>query len=642
MARPAMVLVDTCVLLDDPDVLVRIRKKGGFPFLTSTVLDELDFNKSGNDEIHKNARMIFREFSKETPAVLSELPSGEALHERDILTRFPFRDEPVFLVARDQFRTKSNNDGKIIELAKDYGMVLVTRDNGMKVRAEATGVKAYLWTGPPERQVPTQNPRRKHSGEQRLAAPSSGITPFAICKAPLKEPDTPVGVTELPRSGSVIKLSSGALLRLGREVNSGGEGVIYETDIAGQVCKIYHANRLTSLKQKKIELMVSRRIVRPGICWPTEVVTNALGQFVGYLMPRAQGSTMQSVMFVKPKLEKTFPNWKRIDLVNVAGTFIDHVWFLHSHNIIIGDINPQNLLVTANSNEVWIVDTDSFQIEGFPCPVGTVNFTPAEIQGRNYSDFLRTIDDELFAVATMIFMILFPGKPPYSQQGGGSPAENIKSKNFPYRFYKEAGPTAPEVSGKDAPQGPWQDIWAHLPVSIRRAFFITFREDKRTSVDEWTSLLKGYRDLLNKGSVSNDLFPLGFPIRDPIQVLCGKCGCSFTASEKYVAKLRAEDKKPWCPQCTNKFRLERLAKQSQRVGEANSSSPFKSPRIHQPTYRSNGSPSSAPKRPSTSSRSTGSSSTIRRQPPPPPRSGSANASSGLGKVFVSILKSLFK
>lgn len=640
MARPAMVLVDTCVLLDDPDVLVRIRKKGGFPFLTSTVLDELDFNKSGNDEINKNARTIFREFSKESPAVLTELPTGDAVREGDILTRFPFQDEPVFLVARDQFRTKSNNDGKIIELAKDYGMVLVTRDNGMKVRAEAACVKAVLWTGPPEAQGAGPKPKGKQSGGQRSAASSSGVTPFAVCKAPLKEPDTPVGVTELPRSGDVVRLSSGASLRLGREVNSGGEGVIYETDIAGQVCKIYHANRLTSLKQKKIQLMVSRRIVRPGICWPTEVVTNASGQFVGYLMPKAQGATMQSVMFVKPKLEKTFPNWRRIDLVNVAGTFIDHVWFLHKHNIIIGDINPQNLLVTANSNEVWIVDTDSFQIEGFPCPVGTVNFTPAEIQGRNYSDFLRTVDDELFAVATMIFMILFPGKPPYSQQGGGSPAENIKSKNFPYRFYKEAGPAAPEVSGKDAPQGPWQDIWAHLPVSIRRAFFMTFREDKRTSVDEWTSLLMGYRDLLNKGLVSNDLFPLGFPIRDPIQVLCGTCGCSFTASEKYVAKLKADGKKPWCPQCTNKFRLERLARQSQRVGEASSSGPPKFQHVHRPTYNSSGARFGTPQRQSAPSRTTGPHSTGRRQAPP--RATTAKASGGLGGVLVSILKSLFK
>ena len=53
--KKTRVLVDTCVLLDDPDVLVRIRKRDGLPFLTSTVLDELDFNKDINKRRNKPA-----------------------------------------------------------------------------------------------------------------------------------------------------------------------------------------------------------------------------------------------------------------------------------------------------------------------------------------------------------------------------------------------------------------------------------------------------------------------------------------------------------------------------------------------------------------------------------------------------------
>jgi DNA-binding helix-hairpin-helix protein with protein kinase domain len=97
-------------------------------------------------------------------------------------------------------------------------------------------------------------------------------------------------------------------------------------------------------------------------------VTNEAGEFVGYLMPRAGGTTMQKAMFVEPVLEKKFPNWQRWDLVNVAGTFIDHISYLHSLNIIVGDINPLNLLVTEDSTQLWIVDTDTFRSK-FPCPV---------------------------------------------------------------------------------------------------------------------------------------------------------------------------------------------------------------------------------------------------------------------------------
>jgi serine/threonine protein kinase len=276
---------------------------------------------------------------------------------------------------------------------------------------------------------------------------------------------------------------------------------------------------------------------------------------------------MQSAIFVKPRLEKTFPNWTRRDLVNVAGAFIDHVSYLHSLNIIVGDINPMNVLVNEDSTKVWIVDTDSFQIEGFPCPVGTVNFTPAEIQGKNYSTFLRTKDHELFAVATMIFMILFPGKPPYSQQGGGSPSENIKSRNFPYRFFKDGAADNLEVTGEDAPQGTWQFIWANIPNSLRAAFFKTFREDKRVGIDEWVDLLLKYVYQLDKGYSTNDLFPLGFKIRDPVQTTCSKCTSVFTASQKQVDKIATEGKPLWCPDCANRMRLERLAAQSKRTTE---------------------------------------------------------------------------
>ena len=115
VARMDKVLVDTCVLLDDPEVLVRIRQKGGLPFLTSTVLDELDYqkdavkrNKKFQSEAEEriahenasNARLIFRQFSGAS-VKLKSLPTGQALLGQDVLTEFTFRDEPVFLIGRE-------------------------------------------------------------------------------------------------------------------------------------------------------------------------------------------------------------------------------------------------------------------------------------------------------------------------------------------------------------------------------------------------------------------------------------------------------------------------------------------------------------------------------------------------------------
>lgn len=660
VANKTRVLVDTCVLLDDPDVLVRIRQRDGLPFLTSTVLDELDFNKDINKRVNKpasqadelraqenakNARLIFRQFNGTATTRLTSLPTGEALLGQDVLTQFAFRDGPVFLIGRDDFRSGSNNDAKIIELAKDYRMVLITRDAGMKVRAEALGVDVAFWTGPngADQRQPTPNGRQRtatNSGAPVEAKPTPpGPQPFAICTAPINEPDTPLPVGKIPEAGDSARLSGGHEFHLGKLISAGGEGSIYDTQLAGQVCKIYHRHRLTKLKHRKIDLMVSRRIDRPGICWPTDTVLNTAGEFVGFLMPRATGITMQTAMFVKPRLEKTFPDWTRRDLVNVAGTLIDHISYLHSLNIIVGDINPLNLLVTKDSSAVWMVDTDSFQIESFPCPVGTVNFTPAETQGKNYSEFLRTKDHELFAIATIMFMILLPGKPPYSQQGGGSPSENIKSKNFPYRFAKDPTSEKLEGTGSSAPQGSWQAIWSHLPRKIRAAFFDTFREDKRTSVAEWTELLKNYRYALDQGYLTSELFPLGPRVVNPVQVSCSKCSVEFTASKDWVGKLNWDGtpKPLFCPECRNRVRVERLAAQSRRTAEQVTGRPSGH---WGAVSRGSGAPRSTSGSPigGQQSRSNNAPPNVGYRPVPPRPSSSSNS----GGILSAILRFIFK
>ena len=55
--------------------------------------------------------------------------------------------------------------------------------------------------------------------------------------------------------------------------------------------------------------MVTRKLNRADICWPTDMVYNRHSEFVGYLMPKAQGKTVFSGLFVKPLFLKTYPTW---------------------------------------------------------------------------------------------------------------------------------------------------------------------------------------------------------------------------------------------------------------------------------------------------------------------------------------------
>ncbi len=372
------VLIDTSVLLDDPDVMVRVIANKGLPFITNTILLELDFNKKGEEPINRNARRMFRAFANDSAIDMSQMPDGKPMRQGDSLRQLTFNGSPVYVLVRGTHTSRSNNDSKIIEVAKDYGMIIITRDNGLKVRAETEGVEAHVWTG---QKTTTRPPRTTPQRSRRTTTPAP--QPFATPVSPLAERDSLLNVSDLPREGGAVLTRKNGRINLLKPLNSGGEGTIYETDRPGIVCKIYRKHRLTELRRKKIELMLTRDISEIGICWPLDLALNTDNEFVGYVMPRAHGKPIQSTMFVKPVLEKTFPNWTRADLVNVCIAFLKQIAYLHRLNILIGDINPMNFLVDADSTHLWLVDTDSFQIEGFPCPVGTVNFTAPEIQGKS-------------------------------------------------------------------------------------------------------------------------------------------------------------------------------------------------------------------------------------------------------------------
>lgn len=292
---------------------------------------------------------------------------------------------------------------------------------------------------------------------------------------------------------------------------SGGEGTIYTTNIQGIVAKIYKPEKLDRAKFEKLSLMMTKSIDCEGVCFPLALLYNQRNEFVGYLMKQASGKELQRCVFIPQLLKKTFPTWTKIDTVTLCITILKKLKYLHDRNIILGDINPNNILVISPT-EVYFVDTDSYQIEGFPCPVGTINYTAPEIQRKEYSSFLRTLGNERFAVATLLFMIMLPGKPPYSLQGGENQIDNIINGDFAYASGNRS-------TGK-APEGMWRFCWSHLPRYLKDDFYETFRkggehstEKTRYSTGDWLQKFERYQELLASGklakqdSMSIDIFP---------------------------------------------------------------------------------------------------------------------------------------
>lgn len=558
MPKKESAIIDTCVLLSDPEVIVRAAKIG-FPIITKVIYQEIDYNnkKSTDEFVKKNTRQIIRSLKNKTPVEMTELPCGKPLLDGDSLRKFDYNGTPLFVLNRNKYSNdSSDNDAKIREVAKDYDLILVTEDGANKTLADIDGIRSAIWKHP--------GSARNHKAPPKANSPTA--TPFKIASVVHSPASSKSLPRSMPKQDDRVRIGkNGPEVRISTLVGAGGEGQVFEISGENRVVKIYHEKQLTSERIAKLELMSSRSVNFRGICWPEELIYTLDNCPVGYVMQRARGVPLQKSVFVKPLLSQKFPNWHRDNLVNICISFLESMQFLHSLNVLVGDINPLNILVDGDGSDIFIVDVDSFQVEGFPCPVGTVNFSPADLQGNNFRTILRTQEDELFAVSTMLFMVLMPGKPPYSQQGGESPEKNIRESNFPY-------PLGEDHKGRNVSPGLWRYIWSHLPYKLKEAFHRAFRKNERIAISEWLEILQEYKRLIGKEYISNEIFPTGFkiPKGEGIQAVCSRqrCGKTFEMHRDKAEEIKKKGQSPICPECLRLQELERLATSTNRNGVA--------------------------------------------------------------------------
>ena len=246
---------------------------------------------------------------------------------------------------------------------------------------------------------------------------------------------------------------------------------------------------------------------------------------------------MGRTIFQPALLKIKFKNWNRLDLAKAAATVLDTVAYLHSMNILVGDINPANILVNRDRS-VAFVDCDSFQVERFPCPVCIPTFLAPDLHEQDLRSTLRTVQQEMFAVSTLIFMILHPGKPPYSHEGGSDPAHNVRKRHFPYPLG--------DKKSEGVPEGPWRFMFSHLPRYLKDAFHSVFSDGESISVEEWQKFMKRYCSDLEKKYVSSKIFPVHFKRLSQQQAeyqgipwrICQECGKGFASKDHDI-----------CPEC---------------------------------------------------------------------------------------------
>ncbi|MFB1512570.1 MAG: hypothetical protein AADX96_25155, partial [Thiocapsa sp. C3-sup] len=279
---------------------------------------------------------------------------------------------------------------------------------------------------------------------------------------------------------------------LGAEVARGGEGAVYTvTRRDDLVVKIYHPAKHP--RPGKLERMVDNPPDDPtaaqghcSIAWPRDLLHDARGRAVGYVMPRITGGVaLHNLYNLKSRLVKV-PGFHWRYLHVAARNLASAVAAIHAKGYCIGDLNESNILVQRTAL-LTVVDTDSFQVPNpggptYLCPVGKPDYTAPEIQGQDFHQLRRTEEHDRFALAVLLFLILQEGSHPY--RGLGPPSdlgERIQRGLFPF---------VPGAGAKPPPHGLFAELAPPLRELFRTAFHTGHRDPAaRPGARDWVKAL---------------------------------------------------------------------------------------------------------------------------------------------------------
>ena len=139
-------LIDTSVILDDPENLFSLDSGGeNTLYITNVILEELDRKKTERANVGFFARQFFRGFigsqAKDAKIKRKKTKTGDYAYAFNYDTGHEKGSIDLVIIHRERYRDEgARNDLKILEIAKDYDLQLITNDISLKIIALTQGV----------------------------------------------------------------------------------------------------------------------------------------------------------------------------------------------------------------------------------------------------------------------------------------------------------------------------------------------------------------------------------------------------------------------------------------------------------------------------------------------------------------------
>lgn len=248
-------------------------------------------------------------------------------------------------------------------------------------------------------------------------------------------------------------------------LHQGGEGAVYKT-YHNFLAKVYKPNHQTYQNFKKLLKMIDTPIDNPHIVWPKDIIYKD-HNFLGYVMENIQTKDSLDDLLIN-----SFQGYSSLDRLDIIVALLKNIKYLHDRNIIIGDLKLDNILVQSK-DDVYIIDTGSFQIDDYPCVVFNLEYSEKKFTNDQLKKELRTVESEYYPINRIMFEILFLRSPHSSPD------------NIEIGFEEKRGFSYPlEIPDDHSQIHPLHRPWFSLPVKIRENFYYYFKEKRITYLPE--------------------------------------------------------------------------------------------------------------------------------------------------------------
>jgi hypothetical protein len=182
-------------------------------------------------------------------------------------------------------------------------------------------------------------------------------------------------------------------------VAQGGEGSVY---VKGNTAYKIYSDPAKMLPVGKVQELAV--LDYPGIVKPEEVISDANGQAIGYTMKSVPSAYPLCQTFTKSFRDRyQLGPAQVLELVQEMQQGVAHV---HSHRLLVVDLNEMNFLVSTDFRSIFFLDVDSYQTPHYPATA-----LMESVRDRHSSTFSEKTDWFSFAVVSFqMFIGIHPYK----------------------------------------------------------------------------------------------------------------------------------------------------------------------------------------------------------------------------------------